>query len=51
MATGSREDLGKSEHEHVAAHKCITGDGHSIALKRGGSVDTGISGECPRPKE
>ena len=72
MATGSCEDLGKSEHKHEAAckqlhreistehahtmsrdstHGCITGDGCSVTLKCGGSIDTGVSGECPHPKE
>ena len=47
----SLEDLGKLEHERAAARKCITRDRHSVVLKRGGSVDTGISGERPYPKE
>ena len=51
VATGSCEDLGKLQHKCVASRKCITGDGHSIVLKCGGSIDTGISGECPHPKQ
>ena len=63
-ATGSFEDLGKSEHEREVAHKQlhreigtehahtmsgdsthgrITRDGRSTALKRGRSIDTGVS--------
>ena len=50
-AAGSAEDLGKSEYERSTEPKCITGDGHSVALKRGISVDRGFSSERPRPKE
>ena len=50
-AAGSLEDLGKSEYECAAELKCITGDGHSVALKRGISIDRGVSGERPHPKE
>ena len=32
-------------------HGWITRDGHSIALKHGRSLDTGVSGKCPHPKE
>ena len=34
-----------------STHGHITGDGCSITLKCGGSVDTGVSGEHPHPKE
>ena len=34
-----------------STHGCITRDGRSVTLKCGRSVDTGISGECPHPKE
>ena len=50
-ATGSLEDLGKSEYERAAEPKRITGDGCSVALKCGISVDRGVSGERPLPKE
>ena len=34
-----------------STHGCTTGDGHSITLNRNGSIDTGVCGECPSPKE
>ena len=42
-ATGSAEDLGKSEYERLTEPKCITGDGCGVALKHGISVDWGFS--------
>ena len=51
LAVGSLEDLGKLEYERAAELNRITGDGCSMALKHGISVDRGFSGERPHPKE
>ena len=44
-----------TEHAHTmsrdSTHGRITRDECSTTLKRGRSIDTGVSGECPRPKE
>ena len=44
-----------TEHTHTmsrdSTHGYITGDRCSITLKSGGSIDTGVSGERPHPKE
>ena len=44
-----------TEHTHTmgrdSTHGCTTRDRCSVALKRGRSIDTGVSGERPRPKE
>ena len=50
-ATGSAEDLDKSEYERSTEPKRITGDGRGVAPKHGISVDRGFSGERPHPKE
>ena len=61
-AAGSHDDLDRSEHEHEAACKCLqldiqakhsqsTSRDVSHGIKCGGTVDVGLSIECPRPKE
>ena len=62
VAAGSREDLGKSEHECEAVRKRLHHEIHaergqstsrdlSHGHKCGGTVDAGVSNERPRPKE